>query len=106
MPLTQFSVDEGPHNSDGMLLHGRDETAQVTAFISRRVMDDWVIRDSLTGGEKVSFASNITHSAHTICRQSRALLPPNMIGAQPSIVSHYGQWRSGRCKRLGARRAL
>jgi hypothetical protein len=42
MPLTQLSVDEGPHNRDGLVLHGRDETAQVTAFISRRVMDDWV----------------------------------------------------------------
>jgi hypothetical protein len=42
MPLVQLAVDEGPHNSDGLLLHGWDETAQVTAFISRRVMDDWV----------------------------------------------------------------
>jgi hypothetical protein len=42
MPLTQLSVDEGPHNSDGLLLHGWDGTVQVTAFISRRVMDDWV----------------------------------------------------------------
>jgi hypothetical protein len=42
MPLTQLAVDEGPHNSDGLLLHGRDETAEITAFISRRVMDDWV----------------------------------------------------------------
>jgi hypothetical protein len=76
-----------PHNSDGLLLQERDETAQVTAFISRRVTDDWSIRDSLTGGEKVSFASNITHSVHTICRQSRVSSPPNMIGVQPSIVS-------------------
>jgi hypothetical protein len=22
MPLTQLSVDDGPHNSDGLLLHG------------------------------------------------------------------------------------
>jgi hypothetical protein len=42
MPLTQLAVDEGPHSSDGLLLHGRDETAEVTAFISRRVTDDWV----------------------------------------------------------------
>jgi hypothetical protein len=41
MPLTQLSVDEGPHNRDGLVLHGRSETAQVTAFISRRVMADW-----------------------------------------------------------------
>jgi hypothetical protein len=42
MPLTQFAVDDGPHNSDGLLLHGCDGSEQVTAFISRRVMDDWV----------------------------------------------------------------
>jgi hypothetical protein len=42
MPLAQLAVDEGPHNSDGLLLHGWDEAARITAFISRRVMDDWV----------------------------------------------------------------
>ena len=30
------------HNSDGLFLHGWDGPQQVTAFISRRVMDDWV----------------------------------------------------------------
>jgi hypothetical protein len=42
MQLSQFAVDDGPHNSDGLLLHGWDEAEEVTAFISRRVMDDWV----------------------------------------------------------------
>jgi hypothetical protein len=41
-PLLSFSVDEGPHNSDGLLLHGRDGTAAVTAFIGRHVLDLWV----------------------------------------------------------------
>jgi hypothetical protein len=40
MKLTQFAVDESPHNSDG--LHGWDGDQQVTGFVSRRVMDDWV----------------------------------------------------------------
>jgi hypothetical protein len=40
--LTKFAVDDGAHNSDGLLLHGWDGDQQVTAFISRRVMDDWV----------------------------------------------------------------
>ena len=40
--LTKFAVDDGPHNSDGLLLHGWDGDKQVTGFISRRVMDDWV----------------------------------------------------------------
>ena len=42
MKLTQFAVDDGPHNSDGLLLHGLDGDQQVTGFISRRVIDDWV----------------------------------------------------------------
>jgi hypothetical protein len=40
--LTKFTIDEGAHNSDGLLLHGWDGDQQVTGFISRRVMDDWV----------------------------------------------------------------
>jgi hypothetical protein len=40
--LTKFTVDDGPHNSDGLLLHGWDGDQQVTAFVSRRVMGDWV----------------------------------------------------------------
>ena len=40
--LTKFTVDEGAHNSDGLLLHGWDGDQPVTGFISRRVMDDWV----------------------------------------------------------------
>jgi hypothetical protein len=39
--LARFRVDDGPHDSDGLLLHGWDGTEQVMAFISRRVMDDW-----------------------------------------------------------------
>ncbi len=41
MQLTQFAIDESAHNSDGLLLHGWDGPQQVTAFISRHVMDDW-----------------------------------------------------------------
>src|ERR1700716_24780 len=42
MPLTRLAVDDAPHNSDGLRLHGWDGPLQVTAFVSRRVMDDWV----------------------------------------------------------------
>jgi hypothetical protein len=37
-----LAVDEGAHNSDGLLLRGWDGPLPVTAFIGRRVMDDWV----------------------------------------------------------------
>ncbi len=39
--LVRFVVDESPHNSDGLLLHCWDGAQPVTAFISRRVIDDW-----------------------------------------------------------------
>jgi hypothetical protein len=42
MPLTRLAVDEGGHNSDGLLLRGWDGPLPVMAFVSRRVMDDWV----------------------------------------------------------------
>ncbi len=42
MQLAEFRVDEGDHNSDGLLLHGQDGAKPVTGFISRRVLDDWV----------------------------------------------------------------
>jgi hypothetical protein len=42
MPLTGLTIDEGPHNMDGMLLHAQHDAEPVEAFISRRVMDIWV----------------------------------------------------------------
>jgi hypothetical protein len=41
-PLALFAVDEAAHSDDGLLLHGWDGPLRVTAFINRRVMDDWV----------------------------------------------------------------
>lgn len=41
MQLTRLAVDDSPHNKDGLLLHGWDGDQQVTAFVSRRVMDQW-----------------------------------------------------------------
>ena len=55
MQLTQFSVDDGPHNSDGLLLHGWDGPQQLTAFISRRVMDNWVDPRQPYGSRKSLF---------------------------------------------------
>jgi hypothetical protein len=42
MSLTALTVDEGPHNMDGLLLHAWDGSERVEAFISRRVMQSWV----------------------------------------------------------------
>jgi hypothetical protein len=42
MQLTRFALDDSPHNRDGLVLHGWDGDQQVTGFIGRRVMADWV----------------------------------------------------------------
>ena len=42
MALTDFVVNDAAHNSDGLLLHAWDGPERVTAFIGRRVMDNWV----------------------------------------------------------------
>jgi hypothetical protein len=41
MQLTELAVDDSPHNRDGLVLHGWVGDQRVTAFIGRRVMDDW-----------------------------------------------------------------
>jgi hypothetical protein len=42
MKLTGLAVDDTAHSRDGLQLRGLDRDEQVTAFISRRVMDNWV----------------------------------------------------------------
>jgi len=42
MPLTGLTVDDGSHTSDGLLLQAWNGSERVTAFIGRRVIDDWV----------------------------------------------------------------
>lgn len=41
MSLTQFSVDNGPHNMDGLRLFAQDGSERIEAFIGRKVMDVW-----------------------------------------------------------------
>ena len=41
MQLTGLTVDEGPHNKDGLLLHGWAGEQAVTVFVGRKVMDIW-----------------------------------------------------------------
>ncbi len=55
MRLTQFAIDDSAHNRDGLVLHGWDGVEMVTAFISRRVMDDWVDPRQSYGGRRSLF---------------------------------------------------
>lgn len=41
MSLAHFSIDQGLHAMDGLLIHAQDGPDQVEAFISRKVMDIW-----------------------------------------------------------------
>lgn len=48
--LTKFSVDDGPHNMDGLRLLAHDGTSPVEAFVSRKVMDVWAESIERRGG--------------------------------------------------------
>ena len=54
MPLTQFRIDDGPHNMDGLRLYNRDGSEEVEAFISRKVMDVWADAVEHRRGERQS----------------------------------------------------
>ena len=55
MSLTQFSIDDGSHNMDGLRLYARDGTEQVEAFIGRKVMDVWAESVEHRGGRQSLF---------------------------------------------------
>jgi hypothetical protein len=80
MPLTRLSVDEGPHNSDGLLLHAWDGEEKVTAFIGRRVMEDWV-DPKLPDGRRQSLFSD----------QYNALGKRNLSVIKRIVASKYRQ---------------
>ncbi|MFB9269255.1 signal transduction histidine kinase [Bradyrhizobium erythrophlei] len=52
MSLTQFGIDDGPHNMDGLRIFARDGTDQVEAFVSRKVMDVWAEAVEHRGGRQ------------------------------------------------------
>jgi hypothetical protein len=55
MSLTQFSIDDGSHNMDGLRLYAQDGTEQVEAFIGRKVMDVWAESVEHRGGRQSLF---------------------------------------------------
>ena len=60
MSLTQFSIDDGSHNMDGLRLYAQDGTEQVEAFIGRKVMRS---PSSTVEDDKVCSVINITRLA-------------------------------------------
>jgi hypothetical protein len=55
MSLAQFSVDNGPHNMDGLRLLAQDGSEKVEAFIGRKVMDVWAGSLEHRGGRQSLF---------------------------------------------------
>ena len=78
MPLTGLAVDDGDHNSDGLLLHGWDGPQQVTAFISRKVMGIWVEPVEPRGRRK-----------HLFRAQYNALGKRNLAAIERIVASKY-----------------
>ena len=76
--LTDLVVDDGPHNSDGLLLHAWDGSEGVRAFISRRVMDDWVDPKQPYGRRKSLFRA-----------QYNALGKRNLAAIERIVASKY-----------------
>jgi hypothetical protein len=76
--LTDLIVDDGLHNSDGLLLHAWDGSERVRAFISRRVMDDWVDPKQPYGRRKSLFRA-----------QYNALGKRNLAAIERIVASKY-----------------
>jgi len=55
MPLTQFSIDNGPHNMDGLRLFAQDGSERIEAFIGRKVIDVWAESVEHCGGRQSLF---------------------------------------------------
>ncbi len=55
MPLTRFTVDNGPHNMDGLRFFAQDGSERIEAFIGRKVMDVWAESVEHSGGRQSLF---------------------------------------------------
>jgi hypothetical protein len=53
--IDRFAVDDSPHNRDGLVIQAWDNEKLIDAFISRRVMDEWVQPVSPAGGRRSLF---------------------------------------------------
>ena len=55
MSLAQFSIDDGPHNMDGLRLFAQDGAERVEAFVGRKVLDVWAESIEHHGGRQSLF---------------------------------------------------
>jgi hypothetical protein len=55
MSLAQFSIDDDPHNMDGLRLVAQDGAERVEAFVDRKVLDVWAESVERRGGRQSLF---------------------------------------------------
>ena len=55
MSLAQLSIDDGPHNMDGLRLFAQDGAERVEAFVGRKVLDVWAESVEHRGGRQSLF---------------------------------------------------
>jgi len=63
MSLAELSIDNGPHNMDGLRLFAQDGLERIEAFIGRKVMDAGPSLSSTAQDDKVCSAINTMRSA-------------------------------------------
>jgi hypothetical protein len=80
MSVSQFNIDDGPHNMDGLRLFALDGAQPIEAFISRKVMDVWVDSIEHNGGRQSLFR-----------RQYNALGKANLESIRRIVGTKYGQ---------------
>src|ERR1700760_3014217 len=78
MSLAQFSIDDGPHNMDGLRLFAQDGAERVEAFVGRKVLDVWVESVEHRGGRQSLFRN-----------QYNALGKLNLAGLQRIVSGKY-----------------
>lgn len=55
MSLAQFSIDDGPHNMDGLRLFAQDGAERIEAFVGRKVLDVWAESVERSGNRQSLF---------------------------------------------------
>jgi hypothetical protein len=104
MSLTQFSIDDGSHNMDGLRLYAQDRT--VEAFIGRKVMDVWAESVEHRGGRQSLFRDqyNALGKLNLAALQREREIPARCRVQPPTplcrgpVLGHHGQRRGVRSK--------
>jgi len=76
MSLAQFSIDDGPHNMDGLRLFALDGAERVEVFVGRKVLDVWAESVEHRGGRQSLFRDQYNVEDLNLTELVREPLPP------------------------------